>query len=87
MAFLCRFGTTHGQFTSSFKVTGRFRMPPGDYVIVPSTYDSDEEGDFMLRIFTNGFVESTCVFSSHSTDPMDRDGVPGFWRLESRKYQ
>ncbi|KAH7708812.1 calpain Clp-1 [Aphelenchoides avenae] len=45
-------------FINLREVTGRFRMPPGDYVVVPSTYAPDEEGDFMLRIFTDGDIES-----------------------------
>nr|CAD2158107.1 unnamed protein product [Meloidogyne enterolobii] len=46
-------------FINLREITGRFRMPPGDYVIVPSTYEPGQEGDFMLRILTNGFIESS----------------------------
>ncbi|KAL7069749.1 hypothetical protein ACQ4LE_011145 [Meloidogyne hapla] len=46
-------------FINLREITGRFRMPAGDYVIVPSTYEPGQEGDFMLRIFTNGFIESS----------------------------
>ncbi|VDD92077.1 unnamed protein product [Enterobius vermicularis] len=35
------------------QVTARFRVPPGNYVIVPSTFEPNEEAEFMLRIFTN----------------------------------
>ncbi|KAI1727282.1 calpain family cysteine protease domain-containing protein [Ditylenchus destructor] len=45
-------------FINLREVTGRFRVPPGEYVIVPSSYDPDEEADFMLRIFTNGLITS-----------------------------
>ncbi|KAI6205383.1 Calpain clp-1 [Aphelenchoides besseyi] len=45
-------------FINLREVTGRFRVPPGEYVIVPSTYEPNEEGDFMLRIYTSGVVES-----------------------------
>nr|XP_048688745.1 calpain-12 [Caretta caretta] len=33
-------------------VTGRYRLPPGDYLIIPSTGYPMEESDFILRIFT-----------------------------------
>ena len=28
-----------------------FRFPPGTYVIVPSTFAADEEGQFVIRVF------------------------------------
>ena len=34
------------------QVSGRFKLPPGNYVIVPSSFHKHEEGDFLLRIFT-----------------------------------
>uniref|UniRef100_A0A8C4Y7P4 Calpain 12 n=1 Tax=Gopherus evgoodei TaxID=1825980 RepID=A0A8C4Y7P4_9SAUR len=33
-------------------VTGRYRLPPGDYLIIPSTGYPMEESSFTLRIFT-----------------------------------
>lgn len=45
-------------FINLREVTGRFRLPSGSYIIVPSTYDPGEQGEFMLRIFTNVTIET-----------------------------
>ncbi|RVE63754.1 hypothetical protein OJAV_G00139440 [Oryzias javanicus] len=40
-------------FTSARSVFLRCNLPQGRYVVIPSTYYPGEEGEFMLRIFTN----------------------------------
>jgi len=39
-------------FINLREVSGRFRLPPGNYIIVPSTFKQEEEGEFILRVFT-----------------------------------
>ena len=39
-------------FINSREVTGRFSLAPGDYCILPSTFKPNEEGDFLVRMFS-----------------------------------
>lgn len=44
--------SSSGAYTNKREVTGRFSLKTGAYVIVPSCYDEDVEGEFLIRIFT-----------------------------------
>jgi hypothetical protein len=52
---------TSGSYINSRDVTKRFRVSPGNYVIIPSTYDEDHSCQFLLRVFTEELIEGKYV--------------------------
>lgn len=49
---------TSGSFTNSREVHARFDLDPGTYVILPCAFKPEEEGEFLLRIFTEKLKSS-----------------------------
>lgn len=39
-------------FINLREVVARFKLHPGLYVVIPSTFEPEEESDFLLRIFS-----------------------------------
>ena len=39
-------------FINLREVVNRFKLHPGTYVIIPSTFQQNQEGDFLIRVFS-----------------------------------
>ena len=46
-------------FINTRELTGRFKLLPGTYVIIPSTYGPGYDGQFLLRTFSEKEIKNT----------------------------
>uniref|UniRef100_A0A8C1WR11 Calpain-2 catalytic subunit n=1 Tax=Cyprinus carpio TaxID=7962 RepID=A0A8C1WR11_CYPCA len=61
-------------FINLREVCSRFCLPPGEYLIVPSTFEPNKDGDFCVRVFSEKQAEFHLDTCRNMVNLLDKDG-------------
>eukprot|EP00118_Oscarella_pearsei_P028840 m.3059 g.3059 ORF g.3059 m.3059 type:complete len:660 (+) comp9038_c0_seq1:64-2043(+) len=75
---------TSGSFTNLREVVCRLDLGPGRYVLIPCTFNPDEEASFLMRIFSEKSVKPKGNDSQQSTAGFDARWTEMFKRVAGR---
>jgi hypothetical protein len=76
---------TSGSYINLRDVTKRFRLPVGDYLLIPSCFEKNKEAEFLLRLFSEQEINmKNCADLNDKKDKLTENDVK-FFNVDKRK--